>query len=137
MRWVLDPRLLSFVLVTNASGGMAGGEIVASAAVALLATDYQNVFVPAGLTTDGERLWVGDWATGMVWEPTFEGREVVSTVPVVAGLAKPKGKALDGHGGLFVVETGARQLSQVAVGPSGAIYVSENGRNVLTRITQP
>jgi hypothetical protein len=36
-----------------------------------------------------------------------------------------------------VVETGARQLSQVAVGPSGAIYVSENGRNVLTRITQP
>jgi len=41
------------------------------------------------------------------------GKEAVSTVPVAFGLAQPEG---------------------MAVGPSGAIYVSENGRNVLTRI---
>jgi sugar lactone lactonase YvrE len=144
-----------------------GGVVWASDKRVVLASDDENVFLPAGLATDGERLWVGDWATGVVWQLTFAGREVVSTLPVASGLAQPEGMALDADGGLLVVETAARQLSRidlatgtvsvvaaglavgvpaldglpptwlfddVAVGPSGAIYVSENGRNVLTRI---
>ena len=29
--------------------------------------------VPAGLATDGENLWVGDWATGQVWQIIADG----------------------------------------------------------------
>lgn len=144
-----------------------GGVVWASDRTMILASDFVSVFLPAGLATDGERLWVGDWATGIVWQLDFAGKEVVSTVPVAFGLAQPEGMALDVDGSLLVVETGARRLSRVdlatgaisvvatgldvgmpalegfpptwwfdgvAVGPSGAIYVSENGRNVLTRI---
>jgi sugar lactone lactonase YvrE len=146
-----------------------GGIVWASDHGMVLPMDGENVFLPAGLATDGERLWVGDWATGIVWQLTFDGREVVSTVPVASGLAQPEGLALDLDGSLLVVETGARQLSRVdltsgavsvvaegldvgvpaleglpptwffdgvAVGPSGAIYISESGRNVLTRIVR-
>jgi sugar lactone lactonase YvrE len=146
-----------------------GGIVWASDHGMVLPMDGENVFLPVGLATDGERLWVGDWATGIVWQLTFDGREVVATVPVASGLAQPEGMALDLDGSLLVVETGARQLSRVdlttgavsvvaegldvgipaleglpptwffdgvAVGPSGAIYVSESGRNVLTRIVR-
>jgi sugar lactone lactonase YvrE len=146
-----------------------GGIVWASDHGVVLPVDGEKVFLPAGLATDGERLWVGDWATGIVWQLTFDGREVVATVPVASGLAQPEGMALDLDGSLLVVETGARQLSRidlatgavsvvaegldvgapaleglpptwffdgVAVGSSGAIYVSESGRNVLTRIVR-
>lgn len=144
-----------------------GGVVWASDRTMVLAADFVSVFLPTGLATDGERLWVGDLATGVVWQLEFDGRNVVSTVPIAFGLAQPEGLALDVDGSLLVVETGTRQLSRVdlttgavsvvasgldvgmpglegfpptwwfdgvAVGPSGAIYVSENGRNVLTRI---
>ncbi len=144
-----------------------GGVVWASDMSMVLASDFVSVFLPTGLATDGERLWVGDWATGIVWQLEFDGRSVVSTEPVASGLAQPEGLALDEDGSLLVVETGTRQLSRidlatgavsvvatgldvgmpalegfpptwwfddVAVGSSGAIYVSENGRNVLTRI---
>ena len=145
-----------------------GGIVWASDMTMILASGSESgVFVPAGLATDGERLWVGDWATGIVWQLEFDGTDVTSTVPVAFDLAQPEGLALDVDGSLLVVETGLRRLSRVdtatgavsvvttgldvglptlegfpptwwfdgvAVGPSGAIYVSENGRNVLTRI---
>jgi len=144
-----------------------GGVVWASDEVMILTSDFVSVFVPAGLATDGERLWVGDWATGIVWQIEFDGKTPSSPVPVAFGLANPEGLALDVDGSLLVVETRTRQLSRVdlttgavsviatdldvglpalegfpptwwfdgvAVGPSGAIYVSENGRNVLTRI---
>lgn len=144
-----------------------GGVVWASDRTMILASDFESVFLPTGLATDGERLWVGDWATGIVWQIEFGGRSVLSTVPIAFGLAQPEGMALDVDGGLLVVETGTRQLARVdlatgavsvvvadldvgmpglagypptwwfdgvAVGPSGAIYVSESGRNVLTRI---
>jgi sugar lactone lactonase YvrE len=144
-----------------------GGVVWASDQGMVLPMDGETVFLPVGLATDGERLWVGDWATGIVWQLDFDGKTVASTVPVASGLAQPEGMALGLDGSLLVVETGARQLSRVdlstgavslvaagldvgipaiedlpptwffdgvAVGPSGAIYVAENGRNVLTRI---
>jgi sugar lactone lactonase YvrE len=146
-----------------------GGVVWASDMSMLLAADFESVFLPTGLATDGERLWVGDLATGIVWQLEFDGRNVISTVPIASDLAQPEGMALDVDGSLLVVETGTRQLSRVdlatgavsvvatgldvgmpglegfpptwwfdgvAVGPSGAIYVTENGRNVLTRIVR-
>ena len=146
-----------------------GGVVWASDHGMVLPMDGENVFLPVGLATGGERLWVGDWATGIVWQLDFDGRALVSTAPVAFGLSQPEGMALDLDGSLLVVETGTRQLSRidlstgavsvvaagldvgvpalegmppsfffdgVAVGPSGAIYVTENGRNVLTRIVR-
>ena len=146
-----------------------GGVVWASDGTVILPMDGANVFLPAGLVSDGERLWVGDWATGVVWRLDFDGRTVTSTVPVAFDLSFPEGMTLDLDGGLLVVETGAGRLSRidlgtgdvsvvatglsvgvpgvetmppswlfdgVAVGPSGAIYVSENGRNVVTRIVR-
>jgi sugar lactone lactonase YvrE len=146
-----------------------GGVVWASDHGMVLPIDGENVFLPVGLATDGVRLWVGDWATGIVWQLDFDGKALVSTAPVAFDLSHPEGMALDLDGSLLVVETGTRQLSRidlstgavslvaagldvgvpalegmppslffdgVAVGPSGAIYVTENGRNVLTRIVR-
>jgi sugar lactone lactonase YvrE len=66
-----------------------------------------------GLATDGERLWVSDWATGIVWQVAFEGATALPAVPVASELANPEGLAFDGEGGLLVVETGAGRLSRI------------------------
>ena len=146
-----------------------GGVVWAGDGTIILPMDGADVLLPAGLATDGEHLWVGDWATGVVWRLDFDGKTVTSTVPVAFDLSFPEGMALDLDGGLLVVETGAGRLSRidlstgdvsvvatglsvgvpgvetmpptwlfddVAVGPSGAIYVTESGRNVLTRIVR-
>lgn len=146
-----------------------GGVVWASDLGMVLPMDGEEVFLPVGLATDGVHLWVGDWATGIVWQLDFDGRALVSTAPVAFDLSQPEGMALDLDGSLLVVETGTRQLSRidlstgavslvaagldvgvpalegmppsfffdgVAVGPSGAIYVTENGRNALTRIVR-
>ena len=53
-------------------------------------------------------------------------------MPVTFELANPEGLAFDGAGGLLVVESGAGRLLRVHLA-TGAIYVSENGHDVLTR----
>jgi len=126
-----------------------------------------NVYVPAGLAASGNRLWVADWATGIVWQVEFDGETPLAAVPVAFGLANPEGLALDLDGSLLVVEAGAGRLSRidlttgevtmvaeglelgapgvagmpptwmfngVAVGPSGAIYITGDVTNVLYRI---
>jgi sugar lactone lactonase YvrE len=92
---------------------MAGGVVWASTRDLILAIDEQQVFLPVGLATDGERLWVSDWATGTVWQVAFEGATALPAVPVASSLANPEGLAPDGLGGLLVVETGAKQLSRI------------------------
>ena len=137
-----------------------GGVVWASDHTVVLPIDGESVFVPAGLATDGETLWVGDWATGLVWQVGFDGRVPLAPVPVVSGLANPEGLAVDAGGGLLVVEAAAGRLSHidlatgvvsvvadglttgflapeglpptyalngVAVGPSGAIYMTGTG----------
>jgi sugar lactone lactonase YvrE len=115
--------------------------------------------VPTGLATDGEDLWVADWALGMVFQIADEGA-FISPVLVASGLAGPEGLAVSRDGGLLVVETVLHRLSHIdlgtgavtplveglalgtpgppgtppiwvfdgiAVGPSGAVYVSAHG----------
>jgi len=144
-----------------------GGVVWASDHGMILPMDDENVFVPAGLATDGEVLWVADWATGMVWQIGFDGKDPLAPEPVASGLANPEGLAVDVDGSLLVVEAGAGRLSRVdpatgqvtvvaeglelgfpglagfpptwgfngvAVGPSGAIYITGDVTNVLYRI---
>jgi sugar lactone lactonase YvrE len=92
---------------------VAGGVVWASTRDLILPIDGQQVFLPVGLATDGERLWVSDWATGIVWQLAFDGATALPPVPVAVELANPEGLALDGAGGLLVVEAGARRLSRI------------------------
>ncbi|MFU8889014.1 MAG: hypothetical protein ACNA8N_10480 [Trueperaceae bacterium] len=145
---------------------MAGGVVWASTGEAILPMDDQRVFLPVGLATDGELLWVSDWATGMVWQVAFDDTD---PLPIAFEMANPEGLAFDGEGGLLVVESGAGRLSRidlatggvdeiaaglelglpaiagippaylpngVAVDASGAIYVTGDVGNVLYRITR-
>jgi sugar lactone lactonase YvrE len=108
---------------------MAGGVVWASTRDVILAIDEQQVFLPVGLATDGERLWVSDWATGTVWQVAFEGAAALPAVPVASALANPEGLAPDGLGGLLVVETGTRQLSRIDLA-TGTVELIASGLDV-------
>jgi sugar lactone lactonase YvrE len=110
-------RLGSDLVVADLLGG---GVVWANGGAPILPIDEQQVWYPAGLATDGERLWVSDWATGIVWQVSFDGTEALPAVPVAFELANPEGIAFDGEGGLLVVETGAGRLLRVNLA-TGAI----------------
>lgn len=104
---------------------VAGGVVWASTREFILPIDGQQVFLPVGLATDGERLWVSDWATGIVWQLSFEGAAALPAVPVALELANPEGLALDGAGGLLVVEAGARRLSRIDLATGAVAEIAE------------
>ena len=122
------------------------------------------LFVPLGLASDGETLYVGDWATGIVWAVSDAGTSLLT-----GGLSFPEGLAVDGDR-LLVVETGRQQVtaidletgahsvvivgldysdripenffpygmfSGVAIGPDNSIYVSDDGVNKVYEFHQP
>lgn len=64
-------------------------------------------FVPLGLASDGDTLYVGDWATGIVWA-VDDG----TAVPLAIGLQGLEGMAIDGDR-LLVIETGLRQVTAI------------------------
>lgn len=74
-----------------------------------------DAYVPAGMATDGERLWVADWATGIVWQITFTGTTPNPPTMLVDELQGPEGLAYDPAGSLVVVETGASRLSRITL----------------------
>ena len=110
-------RLGSDLIVADLLGG---GVLWASSGAPILPIDQQQVWFPVGLATDGSRLWVSDWATGIVWQVAFDGSEALPAVPVASELANPEGLAFDGEGGLLVVEAGAGRLSRIELA-TGAI----------------
>ena len=70
------------------------------------------LFVPLGLASDGDLLYVGDWATGIVWAVN-DG----SAVPLATGLMSPEGMVVDGDR-LLVVETGRQQVTSIDLATS-------------------
>jgi sugar lactone lactonase YvrE len=118
------------------------------------------LFLPLGLASDGDTLYVADYFTGIVWAVSDAG-----VAPLTSGLQQPEGLAVDGDR-LLVVEVGTKQvtavdlatgaqspaivglnlsdvapdgffpfgnMSGVAVGPDGDIYVSDDGVNQVWR----
>jgi sugar lactone lactonase YvrE len=116
-----------------------------------------GLVLPTGLASDGDTLYVADWAMGTVFAVPTGGE----AVPLATELAFPEGLALDGDR-LLVVEEGLDRVSAidlasgavtpviegldlgarvvpgtlpfgsvtgVAVGPNGSIYVSADGSN--------
>ena len=148
----------------------AGGVVRACDKSVIFPIDNATFFAPSGLATDGETLWVADWATGIVWGIDFDGNTPTEPLPVAQNLVFPEGLAYDNEGGLFVVEAGAGRVSRidiatgevteiagglkffgrpgvegapptwgfegVTVSPSGDIYVSGQGDNIVYRITK-
>ena len=76
-------------------------------------------FVPLGLASDGDTLYVGDWATGIVWAVDDGGAG-----PLAAGLLGPEGMVVDGDR-LLVVETGLQQVTAIdlATGATSPVIV--------------
>ncbi|HSF84221.1 MAG TPA: hypothetical protein VLG28_01005 [Acidimicrobiia bacterium] len=114
--------------------------------------------VPLGLASDGDTLYVADWALGNVWAVDDSGASLLAS-----GLVLPEGMTVDGDR-LLVVEpvlkqvtgidlaTGDRypvivgldysdrvpegffpygNMSGVAIGDNGSIYVSDDGVNTV------
>jgi sugar lactone lactonase YvrE len=103
-----------------------GGVIWASDHAMILPMDGVNVFLPAGLLTNGEVLWVADWAAGIVWQIAFDGKNPLAPMPIAFGLANPEGMALDIDGSLLVMEAGAGRISRIDPA-TGAVSVVVDG----------
>jgi sugar lactone lactonase YvrE len=94
------------------------GDALVAAAVGLGAvvdantgdTLIDGLFLPRGLASDGDTLYVGDWATGLIWAVSDSGTSVVAS-----GLVTPEGLALDGHR-LLVVEEQLGQITAIDLG---------------------
>ena len=84
--------------------------------------------VPAGLATDGENLWVGDWETGQVWQIIADGAVLDEPKLVAEGLDGPEGMALAPDGRLLVVETGAGRLAAIDLATGAVSSVVEGLR---------
>lgn len=91
-----------------------------------------GVPVPSGLATDGDSLWVADWATGRVLRVAQGGQALAAPETVAAGLAFPEGMTVDTDGTLLVVETGTNQLTRIDPA-TGQKTVVEDGLDVGLR----
>ncbi len=120
--------------------------------------------VPLGLASDGQTLYVSDWALGNVWAVSDAGTSLVAS-----GLTLPEGLALDGDR-LLVVEPPLKQVTAidlatgeqypaivgldysdrvpdgffpygiaagVAVGANRSIYVADDGVNKVYEFRRP
>jgi sugar lactone lactonase YvrE len=97
--------------------GMGQGEArvvrVGDGGTSVLADVTDQIVFPLGLVASDGDLWVGDWATGMVWQLIADGVELAQAVPVAVGLSGPEGLALDLDGSLLVVEGTAGRVSRI------------------------
>lgn len=66
-----------------------------------------GLFVPLGLASDGDTLYVGDWALGNVWAVDDTGATVLAS-----GLSAPEGMVVDGDR-LLVIETGRKRVTAI------------------------
>ncbi len=97
--------------------GMGEGQarvlLVGDGGTSVLADVSDQIFLPLGLAATDDDLWVGDWATGMVWRLIADGVELEQPIPVAMGLSGPEGLAVDYDGSLLVVEGTAGRVSRI------------------------
>ncbi len=86
---------------------------VGDGGTSVLADAGDQIFLPLGLAATDDDFWVGDWATGMVWQLIADGVELDPPTPVAMGLSGPEGMAVDLDGSLLVVEGTAGRVSRV------------------------
>jgi sugar lactone lactonase YvrE len=103
-----------------------GSVVNVEAGSGVTTTLASGLFVPAGLATTEDDLWVADWATGVVWQIVADGVVVSPTIPVATGLAQPEGLAVHNDGNLLVVESGAGRVSRIDLN-SGAVTTVADG----------
>jgi len=110
--------------------GAAEGEAtvvrVGSGGTTVLADASDQIFVPLGLAATADDLWVGDWATGMIWQLIADGGELPQPIPVAQGLSGPEGMAVDHDGSLLVVEGTAGRVSRVRLTTGSITPVASN-----------
>jgi len=125
-------------------------------------TIVDGLELPMGLAATDDDVWVSDSGAGKVLQIIADGKVLKDPVTVAADLKSPGGLAIASNGNLLVVEAKAGRLSAinletgqvntiargldigssitplllhgVAVGPSGAIYVTGDKANILYRI---
>lgn len=85
-----------------------------------------GLYVPAGMVCDGDNLWVGDWATGIIRQIAENGQVLAQPKILATGLDKPEGMTLDLDGSLLVVETGAQRLIRIDTATGEKQVVVEN-----------
>jgi len=109
-----------------------GGQLVASDLLrgGVIKVSDESVIAPlyvaSGLATDGTTLWAADWATGDIWEIDFTGGTAQTPSLLASGLQQPEGLALDGNGGLLVMETGTSSLRRVDLDDGTISTVMDN-----------
>jgi hypothetical protein len=79
----------------------------------VLADASDMIFAPLGLAATDDDLWVGDWASGIVFQLIADGAVLPQPVPVAQRLSGPEGLAVDRDGSLLVVEGTAGRVSRV------------------------
>ncbi len=89
--------------------GLTGSVVRASDLVPYAA----GLVFPAGLAASDDNLWVGDYATGMVWQIVAGGATLDVPIMVAEGLLGPEGLAVEEPGKLLVVESLAGRLSRI------------------------
>jgi len=73
----------------------------------------EGLYVPAGLAARDGKLWVVDWASGVLWQIAEAGASLSPPRIVTYGLSFPEGLAVESDGNLLVVEIGARRVVRV------------------------
>ncbi len=102
------------------------GSVVRQDAISGVRTTIASgLFVPSGLATSDDDLWVADWASGMVWQVVAGGQVLNPPTPVAAGLLQPEGLVAEDANSLLVVESGAGQLSRIDLSSGAVTTVAE------------
>lgn len=89
------------------------GSVVQKSASERVTLAESDIYVPAGLAATDDDLWVGDWATGIIWQIIADGVTLTDPIPVAMGLVGPEGLVVDNDGTLLVVETGAGRVTRI------------------------